>query len=346
MKLQKHSKQVLIAASVAFLGIAALSFNSERKSKAKAIKTEVAGKFADPLPSWNEGPLKEAIIDYVKRVTNSSGKDFIPVEDRIATFDNDGTLWSEQPTIELEYAKVAFKKMIQNNPELATQQPYKAILTKDKAYLAKADETVLMAAIVRSLSGTSQAEFDRSVKAFFDTAHYVIQKTKYPVQDATYQPQLELLKYLRANGFKTYICTGGTIEFVRGISERYYGIPSEQVIGTKLQYRFDEKTRSIMREGKINSICDKAGKPVNIQWHIGKKPVFACGNERSGGDIQMLKFSQSSPYTSFQLLVNHDDAVREAAYKEKDNASLNAAAANKWHVISMKSDWKKIFPVK
>lgn len=346
MKFQKHRNQFFIATGVLFMGIAALSFNSEQSADTKARKITTEASSADPLPSWNDGHLKAAIVDYVKRVTNGAGKDFIPVEDRIATFDNDGTLWSEKPTIELEYAKLAFKKMIGNNPELATQQPYKAILTKDKAYLAKADEAVLMGAIVRSLSGTSQAEFDRSVKVFFDTAHYVIQKTKYPIQDATYQPQLELLKYLRSNDFKTYICTGGTIEFVRVISERYYGIPSEQVIGTKLQYSFDEKTRSIMREGKINSICDKAGKPVNIQWHIGKKPVFACGNERSGGDIQMLKFSQSSTYPSFQLLVNHDDAIREAAYKEKDNASLNAAAANKWHVISMKSDWKKIFPVK
>jgi phosphoserine phosphatase len=344
MKIYNRSKQVIITACVMATGIAILSFGPTNSVTKKAAAVSV-NNAADPLPSWNDGPLKTAIIDYVKKVTNSTDKGFIPVEDRIATFDNDGTLWTEQPTIELEYAKLAFKKMIQKNPELAQQQPYKAIITHDKTYLATADESVIAAAIIKSLSGTTEGEFDRSVKAFFDTAHYVIQKKKYPVQDATYQPQLELLKYLRANGFKTFICSGGTIEFVRSISDRYYGIPKEQVIGTKLQYKFDEATRKIMREGKIASICDKAGKPVNIQWHIGKTPVFACGNEKSGGDIQMLKFSQTNKYPSFQLMVNHDDAVREFAYQEKDNASLNAAAANKWHVVSMKSDWKKIFSI-
>lgn len=297
----------------------------------------------DPLPSWTEGPLKKAIISYVKQVTNRSGKGFIPVEDRIATFDNDGTLWAEQPTIELEYAKTALKGMINKNPQLAHQQPYKAIIQKDKAYLAKVDEATMAAVILKSLSGTSEAEFERTVQQYFDTAHYVIGSKKYPIQHAVYQPQVELLKYLRSNGFKTYICSGGTIEFVRIISRKYYGIPAEQVIGTKLQYTFVEKDRSIVRQGKILSICDKGGKPVNIQWHIGKIPVFACGNEKTGGDIQMLKFSQTSKYPNFQLLVNHDDSIREFVYQEKDNASLNAAAKNKWQILSMKNDWKTIF---
>lgn len=297
----------------------------------------------DPLPSWNDRALKKAIIEYVKKVTNAADPGFIPVEDRIATFDNDGTLWAEQPTIELEFAKLAFKKMIQKNPGLAKQQPYKAIIEKDKAYLSTVDESVLAGVIIKALSGSTEAEFEQSVRAFFDTAHYIIQNKVYPVQDATYKPQIELLKYLRSNGFKTFICSGGTIEFVRAISARYYGIPSEQVIGSKLQYGFDEGTRSITRQGKIASICDKAGKPVNIQWHIGKKPVFASGNVKSGGDIEMLKFSQTSKYPNFQLMVNHDDRVREFAYQEKNNASLNAASANKWHVVSMKNDWKAIF---
>lgn len=299
----------------------------------------------DPLPSWNDGPLKKAIIDYVNKVTRQGNASFIPVEYRIATFDNDGTLWSEMPVIELEYAKLAFKKMIRKNPELAKQQPYKAMIEKDKKYLATVNESTLVAVIIKALSGTTEAEFDRSVKAYFDTAHYVIQHKIYPVQDATYKPQVELLAYLRANGFKTFICTGGTIEFVRAISVKYYGIPAEQVIGSKLLYKFDENTRAIVREGKIASMCDKAGKPVNIQWHIGKVPVFASGNVRSGGDIDMLKFSQTSKYPNFQLMVNHDDGVREVAYQEKNRASLAAATANKWHVVSMKNDWKTIFSV-
>jgi phosphoserine phosphatase len=245
--------------------------------------------------------------------------------------------------IELEYAKTALKGMIRENPALASQQPYKAMIAKDKAYLATVDERVLATALLKALSGGTETQFDSSVKGYFDTAHYVLQKRIHPIQDATYQPQLELLKYLRSNGFKTFLCSGGTIEFMRAISSKYYGIPSEQVIGTKLQYRFDERTRKIVRDAKLLSMCDKAGKPVNIQWHIGKVPVFACGNVRSGGDIQMLKFSQTSRYPNFQLMVNHDDAVREFAYKENDNASLMASASGKWHVVSMKNDWKDIF---
>jgi len=343
MKNPNRSKQIFIAMGLVLMGVVTLSFSSRiiTEKKVSAINTYSA----DPLPSWNNGPLKKAIIDYVTKITTPSSPGFIPVADRIATFDNDGTLWAEMPTIELEYAKLAFKKMIQRNPELAKQQPFKAIIEKDKKYLATVDESTLVAVILKSLSGTTEAEFDRSVKAYFDTAHYVIQHKIYPVQDATYKPQIELLEYLRANGFKTYICSGGTIEFVRAISLKYYGIPAEQVIGSKLQYKFDENTRAIVREDKIASICDKAGKPVNIQWHIGKTPVFASGNVKSGGDIEMLKFSQTSKYPNFQLMVNHDDGVREFAYQEKDNASLTAAAANKWHVVSMKNDWKTIFPI-
>ena len=343
MKNLNRSKQIFIVTSLVLVGIVTLSFSSKTNSYKKA--NTVITYSGDPLPSWNNGPLKKAIIDYVTKATTSNGPGFIPVADRIATFDNDGTLWSEMPTIELEYAKLAFKKMIHKNPELAKQQPYKAIIEKDKKYLSTVDESTLVAVILKSLSGTTEAEFDHSVKAYFDTAHYVIQHKIYPIQDATYKPQIELLEYLRANGFKTYICSGGTIEFVRAISLKYYGIPAEQVIGSKLQYKFDETTHHIVREGKIASICDKAGKPDNIQWHIGKIPVFASGNVKSGGDIEMLKFSQTSKYPNFQLMVNHDDGVREVAYQEKDNASLTASATNKWHVVSMKNDWKTIFPI-
>jgi len=342
MRNPNQIKQLLITVCVVIISFTAISFSNIKATERKA---PVVAAGTDPLPSWNDGALKKAIIDYVSKVTKPGTSSFIPVEDRIATFDNDGTLWAEMPTIELEYAKLAFKKMIQKNPALAKQQPYKAIIEKDKKYLATVDESVLVGIILKSLSGTTEGEFDRSVKAYFDTAHYVIQHKVYPIQDATYKPQIELLQYLRANGFKTFICSGGTIEFVRAISVKYYGIPTEQVIGSKLQYTFDETSHKIIRVGKIASICDKAGKPVNIQWHIGKTPVFASGNVKSGGDIQMLKFSQTSKYPNFQLMVNHDDGVREFAYQEKDNASLNAATANKWHVVSMKNDWKAIFSI-
>ena len=187
----------------------------------------------------------------------------------------------------------------------------------------------------------TEDEFESDVKDYFTTAIYPGRNV--PISQIIYQPQLELLRYLRANGFKTYICTGGTVEFVRGVSEQLYGIPKEQVIGTTFKYKFIDSTLSIMREPSAALINDKEGKPVGIQMHIGKRPVLACGNEGGGGDIAMLKYSQGSKYPTLQLIVNHDDAAREYAYQEKDNASLNAARRNKWQVISMKNDWKKIF---
>ena len=187
----------------------------------------------------------------------------------------------------------------------------------------------------------SEDEFEVSTSAFFAEA-------KYPGKNVTlkkirYQPQLELLNYLRENGFKTYIVTGGTIDVVRAISSHFYGIPKDQVVGTSFKYTFDDATNSIKREPALDHLNDKEAKPAGIQIHIGQRPVFTCRNEGGAGDIAMLKYSQGNKYPSFQLLVNHDDAAREYSYKEKDNLSLDAAAKNKWYVISIKKDWKKVF---
>jgi hypothetical protein len=179
------------------------------------------------------------------------------------------------------------------------------------------------------------------VRDFFASAKYPGRNV--PIQQVTYQPQIELLNYLRANGFKTFIVTGGTIEFVRGVSQQLYGIPKDQVVGTTFKYKFADSNNSILRQPELELFNDKTGKPVGIQEHIGQRPVFACGNEGGAGDIAMLKFSQGNKFPSFQLIVNHDDSTREFFYQEKDSASLKAAAENKWHVISMKNDWKKIF---
>jgi len=190
-------------------------------------------------------------------------------------------------------------------------------------------------------TGMTEEQFEADAKAFFAVAIYP--ERNVPIKQITYQPQLELLSYLRANGFKTFICSGGTIELIRAISADYYGIPKEQVIGTSFKYRFLDSSRSILREPALDLLTDKAGKPVGIQLHIGKRPVFSAGNVRSGGDIEMLEFCQSNKYPSFQLMVNHDDSTREYFYQEKDSASLKASALNKWHVVSMKNDWKTIF---
>ena len=296
---------------------------------------------SDPLPSWQDGKRKQSIIAYVNKVTDSTGNDFIPVLDRIATFDNDGTLWAERPYVQELFAFYQVKKMVAKNPALKEQQPFKAVMTNDKTYFKNGGEKALLQLLAATHTGMTENEFESSVKEFFATAIYPGRNV--PVSQITYQPQLELLNYLRANGFTTFICTGGTVEFVRGISQKLYGIPKYQVIGTTFKYTFIDSSVSIMREPAAALINDKEGKPVGIQMHIGQRPVFACGNEGGEGDIAMLRYCQGSKYPSLQMLIDHDDAEREFSYEEKTNASLNAAAKNNWVVVSMKNDWKTVF---
>jgi sulfur carrier protein ThiS len=304
-------------------------------------QTEVVATNGDPLPSWNEGTLKSNIIAYVNKVTKEGSPDFIPVEDRISTFDNDGTLWAEKPYVQELFAFYRVKKMVEAKPELAKQQPFKAVVEKDKNFFAKGGDKALIELVAATHTGMTEDQFESSVKDFFAGAQYPGKNV--PIKQIRYQPQLELLNYLRANGFKTFIVTGGTIELVRAISDDFYGIPKDQVVGTSFKYKFDDATNTIQREPALDLLNDKVGKPVGIQLHIGQRPVFACGNEGGSGDIAMLKYSQGNKYPSFQLLVNHNDSIREYNYQEKDNASLNAAAKNNWHVIDMKKDWKKVF---
>jgi hypothetical protein len=295
----------------------------------------------DPLPSWNDGEVKKAIISYVRAVTDPESPEFIPIPDRIATFDNDGTLWAERPFVQELFAFYRVRKMIDKDPSLANKQPFKAVLEKDKEYFLKGGEKVLLEVLLATNTGLTEDEFETTVREFFTTVRYP--KYNVTIEKITYQPQVELLGYLRMNGFKTFICTGGTVEFVRGISQQLYGIPEEQVIGTTFKYKFVDSSMDLLREADFTLFNDKEGKPVGIQERIGRRPVFACGNEGGAGDIAMLRFSQGSRYRSFQMLINHDDSTREFYYQEKDNASLNAAAKNNWKVVSMKNDWKTVF---
>jgi hypothetical protein len=295
----------------------------------------------DPLPSWNNNQVKKSILAYVQKVTDTASGDFIPVNSRIATFDNDGTLWAERPYVQEIFALYRAKKMVEQNPALAKSQPFQAVIKNDKEWFAKGGEKAILQLLAVTHTGMKEEEFETSVDEFF-------QHIKYPGRNVTidkiiYQPQLELLTYLRNNGFKVFICTGGTVEFIRSVSEKLYGVPKEQVIGTTFKYRFVDSTLSIQREPAIASFNDKEGKPVSIQQHIGMRPVFACGNEGGEGDIAMLRYSQGNRYPSFQMIINHDDSTREYFYQEKSNATLNAAAKNNWHVVSMKQDWQKIF---
>jgi hypothetical protein len=324
---------------VAFF-LASCSHDADKPDKTTAApdSTNVA---KDPLPSWND-PLKGDIIAYVTKVSKDGSPDFIPLKDRIATIDNDGTLWAEMPLVQELFAWYRVKKLVAANPSLAKKQPFLAVVTKDKAYFEKGGDKALIQLVAATHTGMTEDQFEADAKDFFATASYPGRNV--PIHKIVYQPQLELMNYLRANGFKTYIVTGGTIELVRTISDTFYGVPKNQVVGTTFKYAFVDSNRTIMREPAIDLLCDKAGKPVGIQSHIGQRPVFSMGNERSGGDIAMCKFCQSNHYPSFQLIVNHDDSTREYYYQEKDSASLKAAAQYKWHVISMKNDWKTIFP--
>jgi len=314
---------------------------SENKSSAGSAGDTVAAVVVDPLPGWNEGALKNAIIAYVKDVTDSTSKNFIPVADRIATFDNDGTLWAERPYVQELFSFYMVKKMVTKNPALAKKQPFKAVVEHDKNYFEKGGDKAFIQLVVATHTGMTEDEFESNVHEFF--ANNTYPKWNVPFKEITYAPQIEFLNYLRANGFKTFMVTGGTIEFVRAISQEYYGIPKSQVVGTSFQYVFTDSNRTIWRKPALGSFDDKAGKPVNIQLHIGQRPVVACGNEGGAGDIAMLEYCQSSKYHSFQMIVNHNDSTREFYYQEKDSASLKAAAKNNWHVASMKDDWKNIF---
>lgn len=297
----------------------------------------------DPLPSWSEGKIKNSIIDFVTKVTKEGNADFIPVDDRIATFDNDGTLWAEQPVIQELFMFYRAKKMIEKKPSLKNVQPFKAIANGDVAYLKRMNEKDLINFFVSTQTGMTQAQFDNDAKDFFATAKSPSGKM---ISQLIYQPQVELLNYLRANGFKTFICSGGSVEFMRVISQQYYGIPPEQVIGTEFKYVYRDSAgvNDIIRKPGLRTFNDKQEKPVNIQYHIGKRPVLACGNEGGAGDVYMLRFCQGNSYPSLQIIVNHDDAAREFFYQEKDGKTLNWARKYDWIVVSMKNDWKVVFP--
>jgi hypothetical protein len=312
-----------------------------RQPENQPLANENPQPVADPLPSWNDGAVKHSITAFVTQATDSSSKGFIPITERIATFDNDGTLWAERPIVQELFATARLKSMLEKDKSLAQKQPFKAAATGDKSYFEKGGAKAAIELLLATHTGMTEEEFHQDVVDFFANTKYPNRNTS--LRGIRYQPQLELLEYLRANGFKVYICTGGTVEFVRAISKDYYGIPEEQVIGSSFKYAFLDSSRKIMRKPELDRFNDQAEKPASIQLHIGKPPVLACGNEGGHGDIAMLKFSQTSRFPTLQLLVNHDDGEREYAYSEKDSASVSTARANKWQVISIKNDWKKVF---
>ncbi|MFZ1323015.1 MAG: haloacid dehalogenase-like hydrolase [Ignavibacteria bacterium] len=300
----------------------------------------------DPLPSWNESPIKSNIIDFVKAVTEPTSPLYVKPIDRIATFDNDGTLWCEQPTIQVVYTFEKVKEMFPDHPEWKDEKIFMAVLNDDKEYIEQDIEDGgkgLMKVLAATSTDMTLEEYQNEVLNFFKTAEHP--KFKVPFTKVYYVPMLELLNYLRANEFETFICSGGGLDFMRVISEETYGIPTHNVIGSfgKSKFEFSDGSAEMERLPELILINDKEGKPVGIDYFIGKKPIFSAGNVRSGGDIAMSIYCQSNKLPSIQLIVNHDDPVREFEYSEKGNESIDAAKKYDWNVISMKNDWKQIF---
>ena len=291
---------------------------------------------------------KQAIIDYVQDVTNENSPNFIPLGDRIATFDNDGNLLSEQPAyFQLFFAMDRIKAMAANHPEWKDKQPYKAVLEDDMKTLMSYGEKGLLEIVMATHGGITTDEFEQIVKDWLANARHP--RFDKPYNQLVYQPMLELLDYLRANDFKTFIVSAGGIEFMRPWTEEVYGVPTDQVVGSSVatEYDYNNGNPVIRRLPKIDFIDDKAGKPVGINKHIGKKPVFASGN--SDGDLQMMQWADSNTYKSFQLYLHHTDAEREWAYDRESHIGkldkgLDEAIEKGWTVIDMKNDWKVIYP--
>jgi hypothetical protein len=311
-----------------------------------AVSTAYA---ADPLPSWNDGPAKKTIMEFVAKVTTKGSTSFVPVPERIATFDNDGTLWSEQPMyFQLFFALDRVKALAPQHPEWKTKEPFASLLKGDVKGALAGGEKAIAEIVMVTHAGMTTAEFEKIVKDWIATAKHP--KTKHLFTEMVYQPMLELLAYLRENGFKTFIVSGGGIEFMRPWTEKVYGIPPEQVVGSSIKTKYEMRDGKpvLVRMPKIDFIDDKAGKPVGINSHIGRRPIAAFGN--SDGDQQMLEWTQAGGGARLMMLVHHDDAEREWAYGAKSHigtfsdALMAEAKKNGWTVISMKNDWNSIFP--
>ncbi len=302
----------------------------------------------DPLPSWNDTAPKRAIVAFVERVTRPGSAAFVPPPERIATFDNDGTLWAEQPVyVQLLFAIDRVKALATQYPEWRTQQPFAAVLEGDMARLGSFSERELAELVAATHAGMTTDEFSATVGDWIATARHPT--TGKPYTQMVYQPMLELLAYLRSNGFKTFIVSGGGIEFMRPWTESVYGIPPEQVIGSsgELKLELRDGAPVLRKLPATDFVDDKDGKPIGIQQHIGRRPVMAFGN--SDGDLQMLQWTAAGAGPRFALLVHHTDADREWAYDRDSHVgrldtAWDEAIAKGWTLVSMKDDWATLFP--
>ncbi len=301
----------------------------------------------DPLPAWNDGPTKDAVVEFVRAVTTAGGPDYVLPAERIAVFDNDGTLWTEVPTVQLAFAVDRVKALAAEHPEWRFTQPFKAVLEDDLQALAAEGLEGLAALAAATHTGMTSEEFDGIVQAWFAAARHP--RFDLPYTEVVYQPMVELLGYLRANGFKAYIVSGGGIEFMRAVAEEIYGIPPEQVIGSsgRMRYELRDGVPVLVRLPELDFYSDGDGKPRAIQKFIGRRPIAAFGN--SDGDQQMLEWAAAGAGRRLMLLVDHTDADREYAYRidptglGRLETALVEAQQRGWLVVDMKADWRRVF---
>jgi phosphoglycolate phosphatase-like HAD superfamily hydrolase len=304
----------------------------------------------DPLPSWNDGPAKQAIVAFVTDVTREGSPDFVPPSERVATFDNDGTLWIEQPIyVQFAYALERVRALAPQHPEWKETQPFKAVLEGDMSALAAAGEKGAVEIVAATHAGMTPDEFKQQVKEWLATAKHPRFERRY--EELVYQPMLEVVTYMRANGFKTFIVSGGGIEFIRAFAEKSYGIPPDQIVGSSIVTKFERRDGrpTLFRLPEVNFVDDGPGKPVGINQHIGLRPIAAFGN--SDGDLQMLQWTTEAGGRRLGVVVHHTDAEREYAYDRNSKVghldkALDAASVDRWTVVDMKRDWKTIFPVR
>lgn len=302
----------------------------------------------DPLPSWKDGAAKTAVTAFVDRVVDQSGSDFVPPEERIAVFDNDGTLWSEQPVyFQLAFALDRIRALAPDHPEWKDTEPFKSVLAGDMKGLAASGDKGLLELVALTHSGMTTAEFATIVADWLKTARHP--SLDRPYDRLVYQPQLELLDYLRANGFKTFIVSGGGVEFMRVFAEQAYGIPPEQVIGSSGVVVLEDRngTPVLVKQPKVEFVDDGPGKPVGINRFIGRQPILAFGN--SDGDLQMLEWAAAGEGPRFMGIVHHTDAEREWAYDRQSSIgrldkALDEGARRGWTIVDMKDDWLTIYP--
>ncbi|MBX3189859.1 MAG: haloacid dehalogenase-like hydrolase [Labilithrix sp.] len=331
-----RSLRLLLSHAGAIFLIALAACASPRTSVTAVTAASTRG---DPLPSWNDGEVKGAILDYLDRVSTPGSADFVPVDERIAVFDNDGTLWQEKPLVEGAFTIARLREMAERDPALRHAEPFASALTGD---LPEGRKAILELA-TRTHTGMTDEAYEAYVRAFLASARHP--RFGVPYTSLTYAPMMELLRLLRARGFTVYLSSAGDVDFMRVFADALYGVPKERVIGS----RFDKKLVTIdrrstfMRLPAIETVNDGATKPDGIDRRVGRRPIFAAGNEGNAGDIEMLEYTRDAARPSMALVIKHDDAIRETAYSEKDGATPAAALSHDFRVVSMKRDWNTVF---